>query len=92
MTDLNLTTQLPTGWAEYLPLMTSLARDILSVAGAAGFTWAMTVNADHVQMAVSLAMIVASSLWGKWQKQAAQRALRQAAASPAYSAPPKLPS
>jgi len=84
-------TQLPSAWAAYLPLITTLVRTSLAVAGGVGFTWALTVNADQVQMGVSAAMILASAVWSFWQKVQAMRALRTAAASPAGTPAPKLP-
>lgn len=83
--------QLPSAWAAYLPLVTGLVRAILAAAGGAGFTWALAVNADQIQMAVSGAMILASALWSFWQKLQAMRALRRAATSPMTAPTPKLP-
>lgn len=83
--------QLPSEWSAYLPLVTSLARTILGVLGGAGFTWALAVNADQVQMGVSAAMVLASALWSFWQKVQAMRAIRTAAANPVGVTPPKLP-
>lgn len=82
---------LPSAWAAYLPLATSLVRTLLAAAGGVGFTWAMTVNADQVQMGVSAAMIAAAALWSFWQKIQSLRALRAAAAQPAGVPAPKLP-
>lgn len=90
MTDID-TAQLPPTWQDYLPLVTSIVRTLLGVAGGVGFTWAQAVSASQVQMAVSAAMILASAAWGVWQKIQAQRALRQAAATPVVTVPPKLP-
>lgn len=78
-------------WSDYVPLVTTLLRQVLMAAGAAGFTWALTVNASQIQMAVSAALVVASAVWSFIQKIKAKHALRVAAASPATSAAPKLP-
>ena len=83
--------QVPTAWQVYIPMLTSLARDALNLAGSAGFTWALTVNASQVQMGVCAAMIVASVVWGKIQKYQAQKAINTAAASPKNAPAPKLP-
>ncbi len=82
---------LPSDWAAYLPLVTTLVRNLLAAAGGMGFTWALTVNASQIQMSVSAAMMVAAALWGAYQKIASLRALSKAAAQPAGIAPPKLP-
>lgn len=82
---------LPSAWSAYLPLVTALVRTLLGVAGGAGFTWALTVNADQVQMGVSAAMMAAAAIWSFWQKIQAMRALRRAAANPEGITPPKLP-
>jgi len=81
----------PDGWRLYLPILGSLARTILAVLGTYGCTWAVAVTADQVQMAIGAAMILASAGWSAWQKIAAQRALRTAAANPPGITPPKLP-
>lgn len=83
--------QITSGWAPYLPLIASLIRTLLTVAGGAGFTWALTVNADQIQMAVSSAAALAGAVWSIVQKIRAQRALQVAAANPATATPPKLP-
>lgn len=83
--------QLPDTWAAYLPLVTSLVRTLLAAAGGVGVTWALAVNADQVQMAVSAAMIAAAALWSFWQKIQSMRALRQAAWNPPSAPTPKLP-
>lgn len=82
---------LPSAWAAYLPLVTSLVRTLLAAAGGVGFTWALAVNADQLQMGVSAAMIAASGIWATYQKIQAMRALRRAADQPAGLAPPQLP-
>ena len=83
--------QLPSEWAAYLPLVTSLVRTILGVLGGAGFTWALTVNGDQLQMGVSAAMMTAAALWSFYQKIQAMRALRRAATAPQTTVTPKLP-
>ncbi len=82
----------PAEWAPYLPMVISFARTVLAALGGVGFTWALTVNGDQMQMAVTAAMMVAAAGWSLYQKIRAQRALRQAAAAPAGSPPPQLPS
>ncbi len=82
---------LPSAWQAYFPLVTSLVRTLLAVAGSAGFTWALSVTASQVEMAVSAAMILAAAVWSFWQKVEAMRALRRAAANPVGAAVPKLP-
>lgn len=86
-----LAAQIPSAWAVYLPLIAALARTLLAAAGGVGFTWALTVNADQVQMAVSAAMAVAAAVWSLVQKVQATRALRIAAANPPGVTAPKLP-
>ena len=83
--------EIPSAWQAYLPLVTSLVRTLLAAAGGVGFTWALTVNADQVQMAASAAMLVAAGVWSFYQKVASLRALRKAAANPPGVTPPKLP-
>jgi hypothetical protein len=82
----------PTAWQVYIPMLTSLARDGLNLAGTAGFTWALGVNGSQVEMAVSAVLIVTGVVWGKIQKWQAQKALNVAAASPAGTTAPALPS
>lgn len=82
---------IPSAWQAYLPLVTSLVRTLLAAAGGVGFTWAYSVTADQVQMAVSAAMMVAAGVWSFYQKVQATRALRKAAANPPGVTPPKLP-
>lgn len=89
MTD--TTSDLPSGWDAYVPLVTSLVRHLLTVLGGAGFTWALTVNASQVQMGVSAAMVLVGGVWSIWQKIQSQRALQKAAAAPAMMPAPKLP-
>lgn len=84
-------TSIPSAWQAYLPLVTSLVRTLLAAAGGVGFTWALTVNADQVQMAVSAAMLAAAGIWSCYQKIRALQALRKAAANPPGVTPPKLP-
>jgi len=91
MSDNPLASQIPPGLAAYLPIAAGAARTILAALGSAGFTWALAVNADQVQMAVSLAMVLAAALWSGWQKIKAMRALQTAAANPAGIPAPKLP-
>lgn len=79
--------ELPSGWAPYIPLVTAFARTVLTAAGGVGFTWALTVNADQIQMAVSAAAVVVGAGWSLWQKISAMRALAKAAASPPHVAP-----
>lgn len=83
---------MPDTWTPYVPIIASLARTVLGSLGGAGFTWALAVNADQVQMAVSAAMVLAAAAWAAWQKVKAQRALNAAARSPSMSVPPALPS
>lgn len=83
--------ELPSAWSAYLPLVTSLVRTLLAAAGGVGFTWALTVNADQIQMAVSAAMMAAAALWSFWQKIQSMRALRRAAMNPPSAPTPKLP-
>lgn len=87
MSDLSTST----AWQAYLPLATALARHLLGAAGAAGFTWALSVTASQTEMAVSAAMMAAAGIWSFYQKVRATRALRAAAVAPAGAAPPKLP-
>lgn len=75
--------ELPSAWAAYLPLITSLVRHLLGILGGAGFTWALTVNADQLQMAVSAAMMAAAAIWSFYQKIQSMRAARKAAAQSA---------
>ena len=82
---------MPDSWSVYVPLVTSLVRSLLGIAGGAGFTWALAVNASQVQMAVSAAMMAGAAIWSFWQKIQAQRALNKAAAAPAHTAPTTLP-
>ncbi|HEX5321656.1 MAG TPA: hypothetical protein VFW46_21030 [Stellaceae bacterium] len=82
---------IPAGWQVYVPMLTSLIRDILNILGAGGFTWALTVNGSQVQMAVSVALVLVASVWGKIQKAQANRALEVAANNPKGAPAPKLP-
>lgn len=91
MPDESVDELLPKGWSVYVPLLTSLVRDVLTVLGAAGFTWALTVNASQIQMAVSVALILVSAGWSFVQKVRAQRALVVAAKMPPGLPAPKLP-
>lgn len=84
--------QIPTGWEAYLPILSGMARGALTIAGGAGFTYAQTVSASQIEMAVSAAMAAAGLLWSGWQKIKAVRALRVAAQQPAGLKPPALPS
>lgn len=69
-----ITSQVPTAWASYVPILASLVRGLLNVLGGVGFTWALTVNASQIQMAVSAGLIVASLVWSAVQKLQAARA------------------
>lgn len=87
----DLSSSLPQSWQDYVPFVTSVVRQLLTLAGGAGFTWALTVNASQVQMGVSAAMVATSVIWSQWQKLRAKQALRRAAAAPAMMPAPKLP-
>lgn len=85
------TAELPDGWSQYLPEVTSLIRLGLGAAGAAGVTWANTVSASGVEMIGGWALIGVSALWSLWQKRRAKKALAVAAAAPPAAVAPKLP-
>lgn len=85
------TSQIPTGWEAFLPILSGMARGILTIAGGAGFTYAQTVSASQIEMAVSAAMALTGLLWSGWQKIKAVRALRVAAQQPVGLTVPKLP-
>lgn len=74
---------LPSGWSDYIPILTGFARAVLATLGGAGFTWALAVNASQIQMAVSAAMMLAAAGWSAWQK---IDALRKAKAAVVTSA------
>lgn len=82
---------LPDTWTPYVPIVTSLVRALLNSLGGAGFTWALAVNDNHVQMVVSAAMVLTAAGWAAWQKVKAQRVINAAAHAPSTSVPPALP-
>lgn len=84
--------QIPSAWSAYVPILTGLARGLLTMAGGLGFMHAQTVTASQVEMGVSAAMAVSGMVWGAWQKIATQRALHKAATNPAGMAAPAVPS
>lgn len=69
----------PDSWSVYVPILAGFARAVLAALGGVGFTWALAVNADQVQMGVSAAMMLAAAGWSAWQKIAAIRKAHQAA-------------
>ena len=62
----------------YLPILAAVVRGLIQLAAGAGFTWALTVTADQITMAVSAAAMLATLLWSAWQKISAVRAARRA--------------
>jgi hypothetical protein len=62
----------------YLPIMGAVVRGLLQIASGLGFTWALTVSGDQIQMAVTAAAMLATLVWSAWQKIAAIKAARLA--------------
>lgn len=70
----------------YVALVTALVRAGLQIAAGAGFTWALAVNGDQVQMAVSALIGLGTVVWSEWQKVAAARREHQIAVASARGA------
>lgn len=83
--------QIPSAWSAYVPILTGLARQLLTLAGGLGFMHAQTVTASQVEMGVSAAMALTGMLLSGWQKIKTQRALHKAAINPAGAAVPAVP-
>ena len=62
----------------YLPIVGAVFRGLIQIAAGFGFTWALTVTADQVTMAVLGAAMLVTLLWSAWQKIAAVKAARLA--------------
>ncbi len=72
-------------WQPYVPILAGAARTVLAALGGVGFTWALTVNADQIQMVVSAAMVVGAAGWSAWQKVQSLRKARDAARASAIA-------
>lgn len=83
--------QVPSAWQIYFPAAMSLVRDGLKYAGAAGFTYGLTVTGSQTEMITWALMGLASTIWSQIQKKRAIKALAVAAATPATAIVPKLP-
>jgi hypothetical protein len=82
----------PVDTSAYLPIVASVVRTALAVAGGLGFAWAQAVTADQFSMIVSTLLALGAFVWGIYQKIAAVRALKTAALAPATTVTPTLPS
>lgn len=86
-----LAAQVPSAWQVYIPILAGFARGLMQLLGSAGFTWALTVNASQIQMAVSAALALTGFVWSAIQKVEAARALNVAAGNPKNAPTPTLP-
>jgi hypothetical protein len=52
----------------YLPIIGGLVRGVIQISSGLGFTWALTVSGDQIQMAVTAGAMLITLGWSAWQK------------------------
>lgn len=60
--------EIPSAWSVYLPVVATMFRAFLIVAGSLGFAWAKNVTGDQIQMAAYAALGLAAVIWSGWTK------------------------
>ncbi len=82
--------ELPSGWEIFLPQVTSIIRLLMFGLAAVGVTTS-AIGDSQISMLSSVVLGIAATVWAIVKNLRAQRALRQAAASPAGSQTLPLP-
>lgn len=82
---------LPPDLVPYVPILLGLCRTLLGVVGSAGFTWALAVTDNQLQMLLGAAMIAVAALWSAYQKIRTVHALQRASDAPAGTKAPAVP-
>lgn len=92
MSDKFDTPEIPSGWSMFLPQVTTILRGIMWGAAILGLVKPDTLGEPALTALASVVLLIVATVWGIVKNMRTQRALRQAAASPAGSAPPRMPS
>lgn len=75
-----------------IPIVAGMVRQIGAAASGLGFGWGVFVSGDKATMIASAGVGIATAVWSAYQKIKSIVALRRAAAAPAGSVAPSLPS